>query len=249
MSAFNHKTEPATRTFSIPFESLGITPADLEKHIGYIPGSSLASFGEYYDDVLHISSVISQVCGGYRIFDQAVTDPASQGITAGGMKLFPGDIILEQLKDISGLAVFVCTAGHPLSELSTRLRHGEDMLRGYLLDICGSVIVEKALDVMQRHLSDHITDKGLTCTIRHSPGHCGWDVAAQQTLFELLPEKFCGLGLSDSSLMDPVKSQSGIIGLGPGIKKKGRPCTKCRLNQTCLYFQKKTAPLKHEAIN
>ncbi|MEI6755003.1 MAG: vitamin B12 dependent-methionine synthase activation domain-containing protein [Paludibacter sp.] len=52
----------------------------------------------------------------------------------------------------------------------------------------------------------------------YSPRHCSWHVREHKQLFSLFPEKPCGVGLNESSLMHPVKSVSGIIGLGKDIE-------------------------------
>jgi hypothetical protein len=69
-------------------------------------------------------------------------------------------------------------------------------------------------------------------TNRFSPGYCGWNVKDQFTLFSFFPEKFCGIELTDSALMVPVKSVSGIIGLGENVQKKAYPCDVCTM-QNC----------------
>ena len=61
----------------------------------------------------------------------------------------------------------------------------------------------------------------------YSPGYCGWHVTQQQLLFSCLPEFPCGVRLSDSSLMSPIKSVSGIIAYGPCIVKRKYGCELC----------------------
>ncbi|MCK7538940.1 MAG: hypothetical protein MZV63_52410 [Marinilabiliales bacterium] len=46
-------------------------------------------------------------------------------------------------------------------------------------------------------------------TNRFSPGYCGWDVAEQHKLFSFFKDNFCGITLTESALMNPVKSVSG----------------------------------------
>jgi len=67
-----------------------------------------------------------------------------------------------------------------------------------------------------------------------SPGYCNWSMAEQQKLFSLLPPGFCGIQLSPSSLMHPIKSVSGIIGIGTSCKQKGYQCEWCN-DKDCIY--------------
>jgi hypothetical protein len=75
---------------------------------------------------------------------------------------------------------------------------------------------------------------GLKITNRYSPGYCGWPVSDQQILFALMGQNICDIRLSESSLMMPVKSVSGIIGAGMHVKSKGYSCAACD-TEYCLY--------------
>jgi len=60
-----------------------------------------------------------------------------------------------------------------------------------------------------------------------SPGYCGWDVSEQQKLFSLVNDMRIGIKLTESSLMIPIKSISGLWGFGEKLKKKEYNCNKC----------------------
>ena len=109
-----------------------------------------------------------------------------------------------------------------------------DPVSGYIIDIIGSEIVESATDLMQAELEKEMEDMGLHMSNRYSPGHCGWNVSEQKKLFSLFPENYCGISLTESSLMIPIKSVSGIIGIGKEVKKVGQPCQVCDVDK-CLY--------------
>ena len=102
-----------------------------------------------------------------------------------------------------------------------------DMIQGYILDTIGSVAVEKAMDVIQQKLAETESRKGRKITNRFSPGYCDWDIGAQRQLFSLLPKNFCGIKLMESALMLPIKSVSGIIGIGEKVKYLDYPCKIC----------------------
>jgi len=68
---------------------------------------------------------------------------------------------------------------------------------------------------------------GLKVSNRYSPGYCTWDVSEQKKLFSFFPDRFAGITLSDSSLMNPIKSVSGIAGIGKDIKHLGYVCDNC----------------------
>ena len=67
----------------------------------------------------------------------------------------------------------------------------------------------------------------LNSTNRYSPGYCGWHVSEQHKFFAFLPQNYCGIELSDSALMKPVKSVSAIIGIGKDCSKRKTTIVLC----------------------
>ena len=69
--------------------------------------------------------------------------------------------------------------------------------------------------------------KGLGISYPYSPGYCGWKVSDQQILFSLLPNQPCGVSLTASSLMCPIKSVSGVVGIGRQMTRQKYGCELC----------------------
>jgi cobalamin-dependent methionine synthase I len=90
------------------------------------------------------------------------------------------------------------------------------------------------MDQIQKQFEELAGKQGWGISNRYSPGYCGWNVAEQQILFALLPPNPCNISLTQSSLMQPIKSISGIIGFGPDVKSKGHTCQFCEM-QNCIY--------------
>ncbi|MCK5694244.1 MAG: methionine synthase, partial [Bacteroidales bacterium] len=80
---------------------------------------------------------------------------------------------------------------------------------------------------IQEQVRNLAKELGLHITNRYSPGYCSWNVEEQQKLFSLFPKGTCGISLSESSLMSPVKSISGIIGIGAEVKYREYTCEIC----------------------
>ena len=53
-------------------------------------------------------------------------------------------------------------------------------------------------------------------------------MAEQRIFFSMLPDGFCGISLTDSCLMLPIKSVSALVGIGGNIEKKPYGCAICR---------------------
>ena len=147
-----------------------------------------------------------------------------------------GKIIERQLKGAEAYAFFICTAGVEYEAFQERLKKAGDMVRVFIADALGSVIAEKAADQMELSLQENIDKLGWHHTNRFSPGYCGWHVSQQQLLFPLFKGETCGVKLTESSLMLPIKSVSGIIGLGPNVRHLDYTCGLCDFKQCYKYF-------------
>ena len=121
--------------------------------------------------------------------------------------------------------------------------HEGDFVKGYIADVVGSEIVESAMDKIQDDLEQQMETQGLHITDRYSPGYCGWSVGEQHKLFSFFPENFCGISLTPSSLMLPIKSVSGVIGIGLDVSRKGYVCQHCDM-VNCIYREKRNIKKK-----
>ena len=144
-----------------------------------------------------------------------------------------GPTISRQLDGTEAYAYFIATAGREYEDYRQRLHQKGDMVRTYIADVLGSMIAEACADAMERHLQSTVDKLQWKHTNRFSPGYCGWDVAQQQLLFPLFQGHTCGVQLTASSLMLPIKSVSGIVGLGRSVSRRDYACHLC--NQEKCY--------------
>jgi len=112
------------------------------------------------------------------------------------------------------------------------LKLSGDILSEFLADAIGSEIVEATVRYVTAKITDYADEKGYGTTKPYSPGYCQWHVREQQSLFSLLPEHPCGIRLNSSCLMHPIKSVSGIVGIGVDVKTAPYGCEICKL-KTC----------------
>lgn len=142
-----------------------------------------------------------------------------------------GRIIEHQLTGAEAYAFFICTAGTAFEAYQQRLSREGDMVRTFIVDALGSVVAERCADLMEQCLQSSIDKLGWNHTNRFSPGYCGWHVAEQQRLFPLFGGQTCGVKLTDSSLMVPIKSVSGVVGLGPSVHHLDYSCGLCNYDK------------------
>lgn len=135
-------------------------------------------------------------------------------------------IISKLIRNSEEVAVFVATAGPIFQEWMNKASREKDVMNLFLLDAIGTVLVETTGDYMENILQKDIAD--LKHTNRFSPGYCNWDIKEQHKLFSLLPKGICNISLSNTCLMQPEKSISGIIGIGENVITKKYGCSICK---------------------
>lgn len=221
------------KQFNIPNQQVVINRAEIYAVLG-VSAEAQALVDEYIDEVFMHGPELLKVTGGYLIVEDVEIDSKLKRILVNGIPFNINKIIFQQLKAIENIAVFVCTIGDAVFEKSRALMKNNEMLHGYIYDIYGSLTVENAMEQIQNNLKFEMAKMGSGISNRYSPGYCGWTVAEQKKLFSLLPPGFCGISLSDSCLMQPIKSISGFIGIGPDIQYKAYTCEVCDSSQ-CFY--------------
>lgn len=215
------------KTFQFHFEELHILPEEIEEFMGFEPGQSPEPFPELITRALNLAPKHCHINGAFQIFSEISIHPQKETIKIENQTFSPGKIVVTQLKEATQLAVFVCTAGVGISNFSKQIAAEGDEMLAYALDVVGSVTVDKAAGKLQEKILEEVAVQDLKITDPFSPGYCNWSVAEQHELFSLLPSGICGISLSDSSLMHPIKSVSGITGIGNNCKQMGYQCNWC----------------------
>jgi len=226
------------KEFQYRFEELSVTSAEVEELMGFENRKVPEPFPELIQNGLEQAPDFTQIKGGYKIFELAVIDTENQTIQIEDLIFSPAKVVTTQLKNASAAALFICTAGTKISAHSQQVAAEGDTLLSYVFDVIGSLTVDKAMDKIEDNLKREMSATGLNISDRFSPGYCDWSVADQQKLFALLPPQFCGITLTESSLMNPIKSVSGIIGIGKNVKQLGYQCNWCN-DRNCIYGKMK----------
>jgi hypothetical protein len=176
----------------------------------------------------------------YVYRDHLQADSAAH-IAIEGLTFQTGKIVHKMLRHSTQYVFFLVTVGPEPEKLARELLDRGDYLEAYITDLSASALVDSVAACVHEDIRREADRQGNKVTNRYSPGYCSWDVAEQQKLFSLFPENTCGISLSESSLMSPVKSISGIIGTGPRVKFNEYTCEICPM-KTCT-FRKTTNQL------
>lgn len=202
--------------------------------LGYEKAMPDDSILETIDDSLKECKELLHPKGGF-CFVQAVQFNTQNGtMELKTTALHPGKTILSQLRNTSLVALFVGTIGKELEQRSKTLLAEGDLLKGYCMDLIGSLFAEKVAERIHHNIRETAKKEGLSITNRFSPGYCEWSVAEQFKLFNLVDGATLGVTLNASALMSPIKSVSGIVGVGQHVRFKEYQCKKCT-NDKCVY--------------
>ena len=161
---------------------------------------------------------LEQEKGGFRL---AGTDLLLTGRTA--------ETMLAQCRQCVLLA---CTLG---AEFDSMLRREQtrDMSRAVMMDACGSAWVESGCDAAEEEIRAALPGRYLTD--RFSPGYGDLPLEHQPVICALLDaERRIGLHVTDSCLLNPVKSVTAVIGVADRPQMaRIRGCGSCSLRETC----------------
>jgi Methionine synthase I, cobalamin-binding domain len=141
---------------------------------------------------------------------------------------------MEPCEDI---VCFIATIGSGIEEETVRLMRENRLSDSYILDSMGSIVVENMVDKFYNDMKKKYELKGRGVTLRFSPGYCDWPITEQKKLFRLLGPDLTGVQLTDSCLMQPRKSVSGVFGVLPSNVNLSvspyNPCLECK-KQDCV---------------
>jgi hypothetical protein len=208
------------------------------KNLNLQKSELLHMYGNHDDDLLTQSQwermldelkPSNQMQGGYYIYDDILFDKKQKTMSFGGITFNLGTILFPRFKNVEKIAVTICTAGANLDIVSKRYIELGEILFGYSLDALGAVIAEKVLERLRDNLKNSMHEIGYSITGCYCPGYCDWPLSEQKKIFRLLPEKFCNVVLSDSCLMVPLKSISGLIGIGINVQEDFPQCRICTM--------------------
>lgn len=140
------------------------------------------------------------------------------------------------LEGAERILVTVATIGPVLGERVHDLHNDHQTLKAYMLDSAGVVALGAVGEAIRCLAEETAADMGWGVSPSLSPGSlAGWSLRGQRELCGLLPLESIGVELNTHCVLEPHKSTSGIIGLGPGYEtnKVGSACKYCALQNTC----------------
>ncbi len=226
----------SSQTIYVSTSDLELPEGELWRAMGYgdvVPDEDIRALAL---DLLSEAAAIANPSYFYRSYEDVEID---------GERLRIDDNVFTSGKTINGLmrrssrvVMFVATAGEKFQQWMDSCAAKSEMLNIFIIDAIGTLIVESVGDYIERALEVELAAENsvMKHTNRFSPGYCGWRIEEQHPFFAMLPEDICGIELNDSSLMHPIKSISGVIGVGADVITKKYGCSICK--RTDCYMRK-----------
>ena len=143
-----------------------------------------------------------------------------------------GGTALKMLAQCHRAALLACTLGARF-DLALTAMQARDMARAVILDACGSALVEQGCDEAEKELSARFPGRYLTD--RFSPGYGDLPLELQRDICAALdtPRRL-GLHVTESLLLNPVKSVTAVIGLSDRPQMaRIRGCAYCQMRERC----------------
>jgi hypothetical protein len=221
------RTVSGPTEFRIDFGELDLGPPQVAAAMGYPDAEAARPYDEMIRTALGEAGAHAEVRAGFRLFPPGTLILEERAFRLAGVRFDSRAIVAHSLRGSTGLAIFAVTAGRTYDDWIRAHFDRNDLVGGFLIDAIGSEIAEAAADRVEARIREAAAELGLSCTNRFSPGYCGWSVAEQPALFGFLPERFLGITLTSTSLMIPMKSVSGVVGLGADVTRADYPCRAC----------------------
>ncbi len=222
------------KKYHYKFNDLNIPTSCVERIIGYEPGQAPTPFGSIIKEVFQEAAKHCDIRAGILYTDDVLIDHKKNTLHSEGKTFTLDANIVKMLANTESFFLMQCTAGKGIEQWA-KDEAETDPFKSYIIDTLGSEIVDFAADKVQEEIKKQAKEKGMLISDRVCPGYCGWTVHDQHVLFSFFPDNYCGIQLTESALMNPIKSISGLIGVGKNVKQLGKnTCSVCTMTD-CIY--------------
>ena len=182
--------------------------------------------------VKKLKVVFSELMNPFLYYQRNKIEMASKDLVhlGGGLSLRSRELS-KSMENCEAIVCFIATVGNKVESQIKRLMEENRLSEAYILDAMGSVAVENMVEKFHRRMMTKYEIEGKGVTLRFSPGYCDWPLSDQKKLFSLFDLFHLKVKLTDSCLMLPRKSISGVFGVIPSHVslpvRSYNPCSEC----------------------
>ena len=189
-------------------------------------------FKDEVKDVLREFKSVVKPEGSYMIYDSFQLQ--DNLFVVDDVEFHCGTKIVKALTGSECIAVVVATVGSGVDSLIKKYNGVYDFLKAYWCDKLSNWVLDKLMTYLINDIRDEAKERGMQVTSNWGPGYCGWNIKEQKNLLSLCDASCLGITLSSSMIMNPVKSISGVVGIGHNVVFKKSGCSDCNLHK-CAY--------------
>lgn len=135
------------------------------------------------------------------------------GVLLDGDVAFQSQALARRLDGAAEAVLLVLTIGSALERRAQTLMREERVVEGLLLDTGGWVAIDALLRDVRQVLAADARRRGYRLTARLAPGFAGWPLEQQRALLDAFGEDRVTVRLTESYMMRPGKSVTGVYGL------------------------------------
>ncbi|ONI45548.1 hypothetical protein AN641_03910 [Candidatus Epulonipiscioides gigas] len=144
--------------------------------------------------------------------------------------------VIQELQDCEQIIYSTATIGSKISEKISKMFAGYEQMEAMILDAIATSIIMEIGNQLHSELYKYISETGLGAIVL-APGEHGADIT-YQTLIKNKMGDTNNVDVTESFLLEPIKSSSRIYGLKKGIPvaRELHNCKKCQ-DKTCKWRQ------------
>ncbi len=161
-----------------------------------------------------VAETLLEPRGWLRRLSVRSVDPHGQ-VTLDDGVVFHSRALAHRLAGATEAVLLVLTIGAALERRAQALVREEHLVEGLLLDTAGWVAIDGLLRDVRQLLAADARRRGYRLTARMAPGFAGWALEEQRLLFAAFAGSALTVRLTESCVMRPSKSVSGLYGLVP----------------------------------
>jgi len=141
-----------TKEFTFDLVAFEITTDEIATMMGFDRLSIPEPFPEVIQNALTEAKPVCRPTGGFSIFSNCSLNKTDNTIRIENQLFRPDKIVISQLKEMEQIAIYVCTAGNEITELSNQYLQNGDSITSFVFDILGSIAAEKTAIKLQAEL-------------------------------------------------------------------------------------------------
>lgn len=209
---------------------INVTEEMLMKRAG---GCSKETIAQYLPEVISLGESLLEPRTVYDVFPIEKIEDEKLHLENG--QVFRSEHLCKLLIGAEKLVAMCCTIGPALERKVGELNKEGDFLISYLLDIYGATAVGSLMSSLYQKIKNDYAGYGVT--VHLEPGQLDWNISDQRVLFQLISPEKIGVTLNDGYMMKPVKTTTGVFGIGDAdkVRKGDFACKVCPKRKDCTF--------------